>query len=83
MTEFQAHLDTGTTKLARCWAVLRRDGTTYGFTDQDCPVAFGGICVGGGGGVSARAVSTATGMGVDNSGVMGAVGGAAITEAGY
>jgi uncharacterized phage protein (TIGR02218 family) len=81
MTEFQAHLDTGTTKLARCWAVLRRDGTTYGFTDHDCPLTFGGITFKADAGMTARAVMSATGLSVDNSEAMGALSDAAITEA--
>jgi uncharacterized phage protein (TIGR02218 family) len=81
MTEFQAHLDTGTTTLARCWAVLRRDGTTYGFTDHDCPLTFGGITFKADAGMTARAVMSATGLSVDNSEAMGALSDAAINEA--
>ena len=33
--DLQAHLETGTTTLCRCWAVTRRDGELYGFTDHD------------------------------------------------
>ena len=38
----QAHLDDGTTTLAWCWKITRADGQSFGFTDHDCPLAFGG-----------------------------------------
>jgi uncharacterized phage protein (TIGR02218 family) len=81
MTEFQAHLDTGTTTLARCWAVLRCDGTTHGFTDHDRPLTFGAITFKADAGMTARAIMSATGLSVDNSEAMGALSDAVITEA--
>ena len=38
--DFQAHLATGLTTLARCWRVVRTDGETLGFTDHDLDLAF-------------------------------------------
>ncbi|SLN59881.1 DUF2163 domain-containing protein [Pseudooctadecabacter jejudonensis] len=81
MTSLQDHLDTGTTTLARCWAVVRRDGTTYGFTDHDRPLTFDGITFKADAGMTARAIVSATGLSVDNSEAMGALSDAAITEA--
>lgn len=81
MSVFQDHLDTGVTTLARCWAVLRRDGTTYGFTDHDRPLTFDGITFKADAGMTARAIMSATGLSVDNSEAMGALSDAAITEA--
>lgn len=78
---FQDHLDTGVTTLARCWAVMRRDGTTYGFTDHDRALAFDGITFKADAGMTARAITSATGLSVDNSEAMGALSDAAITEA--
>lgn len=81
MTEFQAHLDTGVTMLARCWAVVRRDGTTFGFTDHDRVLTFGGIKFKADAGMTARAIMSATGLSVDNSEAMGALSDGTITEA--
>ncbi|WP_426038455.1 DUF2163 domain-containing protein [Cypionkella sp. TWP1-2-1b2] len=36
----QAHLDSGTTTLAWCWKITRRDGAVYGFTDHDLALTF-------------------------------------------
>lgn len=80
MSAFEDHLATGVTTLARCWAVLRRDGTTFGFTDHDQPLTFGGITFKADAGMTARAIMSATGLSVDNSEAMGALSDAAITE---
>ncbi len=80
MSEFQDHLDTGTTTLARCWVVQRRDGVTYGFTDHDRALNFDGITFKADAGMTARAIMSATGLSVDNSEAMGALSDAAITE---
>jgi uncharacterized phage protein (TIGR02218 family) len=39
----QAHLNSGTTTLAWCWRIERRDGVTLGFTDHDRPLLFAGV----------------------------------------
>lgn len=39
----QAHIDGGTTTLAWCWRIARRDGVVLGFTDHDRPLMFGGV----------------------------------------
>ena len=39
----EAHLAEGLTTVCRCWAVTRRDGVTYGFTDHDMDLVFDGI----------------------------------------
>jgi uncharacterized phage protein (TIGR02218 family) len=36
----QAHLDAGTTTLAWCWRLTRRDGGVFGFTDHDRALEF-------------------------------------------
>src|SRR5829696_5399234 len=38
-----AHLDGGATTLCRCWRLIRRDGASFGFTDHDRDLAFGGV----------------------------------------
>ena len=40
---FAAHLASGITTLARCWALTRADGTVLGFTDHDRDIGFDGI----------------------------------------
>jgi uncharacterized phage protein (TIGR02218 family) len=76
-----AHLDTGVTLVARCWAVVRRDGAIFGFTDHDRDLAFEGVVFRAGTGLTARAVSLTTGLSVDNSEAAGALSDAAVTEA--
>ena len=80
MSDFQDHLDQGVTTLARCWAVVRRDGTTFGFTDHDVALTFDGITFKADAGMTAQAVMSGTGLSVDNSEAMGALSDAAITE---
>lgn len=36
----QAHLDDGTTTLAWCWRITRKDGTVFGFTEHDKDLVF-------------------------------------------
>ncbi|MCB1331075.1 MAG: DUF2163 domain-containing protein, partial [Maritimibacter sp.] len=42
-TSLENHLATGTTTVARCWALTRGDGRVMGFTDHDEDIVFGGI----------------------------------------
>ena len=35
-----AHLATGDTTVCRCWAVHRRDGRRFGFTDHDADLTL-------------------------------------------
>ena len=75
-----AHLQGGVTTLCRCWAVTRRDGVEYGFTDHDCTLAFEGIAFKADSGLTARALEQSTGLSVDNTEAMGALSDAAIRE---
>lgn len=75
------HLDGGVTTVARCWAVVRRDGAVFGFTDHDMDLAFDGVQFRAGTGLTARALSQTTGLSVDNSEAAGALSDAAVTEA--
>lgn len=81
MSALQNHLDLGVTTLARCWAVVRRDGVTFGFTDHDRGLSFDGMTFKADAGMTARAIVSATGLSVDNSEAMGALSDAAISEA--
>lgn len=75
-----AHLGTGISTVCRAWAVRRRDGVVYGFTDHDVDLAFDGITFKADTGLSARALQQATGLSVDNTEAMGALSDAAIRE---
>lgn len=79
--EFQAHVAGGLTTLARCWALKRTDGVTFGFTDHDCGLGFDGIDFKADTGLSARALQQSTGLSVDNTEALGALSDAAVTEA--
>jgi uncharacterized phage protein (TIGR02218 family) len=76
-----AHLATGATTVCRAWAVVRRDGTVYGFTDHDRDLAFDGVAFLASSGLTARALQQTTGLSVDNTQAMGALTAAAVTEA--
>src|SRR5690606_3560678 len=75
-----AHLASGATTVARCFAVTRRDGATLGFTDHDRDLSFGGVVFRADAGLTARALEPATGLSVDNSEVLGALVSESLTE---
>jgi uncharacterized phage protein (TIGR02218 family) len=62
----QAHLDTGTTTLAWCWRLTRRDGTRLGFTDHDRDIDFDGTTFEAAAGFTASEIKDAVGLSVDN-----------------
>ena len=62
----QAHLDTGTTTLAWCWRVTRRDGVVLGFTDHDRDLAFDSTTFAAATGFTASEIKDAVGLSVDN-----------------
>ncbi|MCA0044707.1 DUF2163 domain-containing protein [Celeribacter litoreus] len=75
-----SHLMTGTTTLCRAWQVLRRDGTTYGFTDHDNDLTFDGVTFKAETGLTANALEQSTGLSVDNTEALGALSAASVTE---
>lgn len=75
-----AHLATGTTTLCRCWAVVRRDGVTLGFTDHDKDLDFEGVLFRADSGLTGQALQQTTGLAVDNGEAMGALRSDAVTE---
>lgn len=79
--ELHAHLAGGVTSVARAWAITRKDGTRLGFTDHDRNLSFDGLVFKADSGLSARALSQATGLSVDNTEAMGALSANAINEA--
>ncbi|RPE71297.1 putative phage protein (TIGR02218 family) [Pacificibacter maritimus] len=74
------HLETGATTVCRCWAVIRKDGETYGFTDHDTDLEFEGMVFGADSGLTANALEQSTGLSVDNTEALGALSSAAVTE---
>lgn len=77
----EAHLGTGASTVCRCWQVVRRDGTAYGFTDHDGDLRFDGQLFRAETGMSAGAVQQTTGLSVDNAEAVGALSATALTEA--
>ena len=77
----KAHLAGGATTVARCFAVVRKDGTVLGFTDHDRDLAFEGTIFRADSGLTAKAIQQTTGLSVDNSEAFGALRSDAITEA--
>ena len=76
----RTHLATAATTVARCWAVTRKDGLAFGFTDHDLPLSFEGLTFRPDTGMTARAVVQGTGLSVDNSEALGVLSSDAITE---
>ncbi len=79
--ELHDHLATGITTVSRCWAVTRADGVRYGFTDHDGDLEFDGLTFRADTGLSAKALTQATGLSVDNTEAMGALRDDALSEA--
>lgn len=75
-----AHLQSGLTTTCRCWAIRRREGQEYGFTDHDMKLSFEGIEFKASTGLTASVIEQATGLSIDNSEAMGALSDAAVTE---
>jgi uncharacterized phage protein (TIGR02218 family) len=76
----EARLAAGAARVARAWSVRRRDGRVLGFTDHDEDLVFDGVLFRAMTGWSARAVQQTTGLAVDNTETVGALGGEAIEE---
>lgn len=75
-----AHLATGTTTLAWCWRITRRDGRRLGFTDHDRDLAFEGTVFESSAGFTASELHESVGMGVDNVALDGALSSEHLTE---
>ena len=78
--EFLAHTATGLTTLCRAWAITRKAGTSFGFTDHDCELSFDGITFRADSGLTATALAQSTGLSVDNTEALGALTDAAVRE---
>ncbi|TDT78046.1 putative phage protein (TIGR02218 family) [Litoreibacter halocynthiae] len=77
----QEHLASGLTTVCRCWAVTRRDGRVFGFTDHDEGMSFEGVDFKADTGLTASALQQVTGLAVDNTEAVGALSDEAVTEA--
>jgi uncharacterized phage protein (TIGR02218 family) len=78
---FQAHLSGGTTTLARCWRIARRDGSVVGFTDHDRDLSFDGVTYGAATGLTASRVDSPLGLGVGELSVVGVLCDTSLDEA--
>ena len=78
---FQAALDSGATRLARCWKVLRADGSALGFTDHDRSLSVDGLDYEPEAGFTPSAIEAGTGLAADTHEVTGALSSDRITEA--
>lgn len=74
------HLASGTSDVARCWTLTRRDGVRFGFTDHDVDIFFDNTHFKANTGLTSTALSQTTGLSVDNSEALGALSDAAIRE---
>ncbi|MCE6950330.1 DUF2163 domain-containing protein [Cereibacter sphaeroides] len=79
-SELHAHLQSGATTVCRCWAVTRRDGRVFGFTDHDRDLVFGGTTFRAETGLTSSALQQTTGLAVDNAETVGALSHASVTE---
>jgi uncharacterized phage protein (TIGR02218 family) len=79
-TALAAHLASGTTTMALCWRVDRKDGVTYGFTEHDRDLTIDGIVYSASSGFSATEIKQSLGLSVDNVNLAGALSSAKITE---
>ena len=80
MTALQQHLKSKLTCVCRCWAITRRDGRVFGFTDHDRELNFDGLTFKADSGMTARTLEQVTGLAVDNTEAMGALSDASVTE---
>ena len=78
--DLKAHLQIGLTTVCRAWAIVRKDGTIFGFTDHDMTMSFEGIDFKANTGMSAVALQQTTGLSVDNTEALGALSDAAVRE---
>lgn len=79
-SDLAAHLEGGLTTVCHAWAIMRRDGEVFAFTDHDLPLSFAGITFRADTGLSALALAQSTGLSVDNTEALGALSDASLRE---
>jgi uncharacterized phage protein (TIGR02218 family) len=62
----QLHLNSGTTTLAWCWKLVRRDGLIQGFTDHDRDLIINAVSYEAAAGFTASEIKDTVGLAVDN-----------------
>lgn len=75
-----AHLEGGLTTVCHAWAITRKDGAVFAFTDHDLPLRFAGFEFRADTGLSALALAQSRGLSVDNSEALGALSDASLRE---
>lgn len=75
-----AHLGGGLTTVCHAWAITRKDGEVFAFTDHDLPLSFAGFEFRADTGLSALALAQSTGLSVDNTEALGALSDASLRE---
>ncbi|KEJ90212.1 DUF2163 domain-containing protein [Sulfitobacter donghicola] len=78
--ELAAHLEGGLTTVCHAWAITRKDGEVFAFTDHDMPLSFAGLEFRADTGLSALALAQSTGLSVDNSEALGALSDVSLRE---
>lgn len=78
-TEMKAHLAQEVTTLARCWKLIRQDGTAFYFTAHDVDLTIGGHIYKATSGFNSTAISNSADLSVDNLDVQGIFADDAIT----
>lgn len=73
-------LASGTTTLAWCWRLTRRDGRRFGFTDHDRDLAFDGTTFEAAAGLAVSELQESAGLAVDNTEITGALTSARLDE---
>jgi len=69
----QDHLDSGATTLCWCWRITRNDAVSFGFTDHDRDLDFGGTRYEAASGFTGSEIASAVGLNVDTLDVDGAL----------
>jgi uncharacterized phage protein (TIGR02218 family) len=78
--ELATHLGGGLTTVCHAWAITRKDGAVFAFTDHDLPLSFAGYEFRADTGLSAMALAQSTGLSVDNTEALGALSDASLRE---
>jgi len=76
----EAHLGGGLTTVCHAWAITRKDGKVFAFTDHDLPLRFAGYEFRADSGLSALALAQSTGLSVDNTEALGALSDSSLRE---
>ncbi len=79
-SNLSAHMAEGATTLCHCWKLIRRDGKSFGFTDHDRDIAFGGTVFAAHSGLEAAEATAELGFVVGGGEVSGALMSAGLTE---